>query len=74
MLTISERDRLAWFLFLRMDSVPVGSLTPQKLAEFLREFDGTSYVDMEILLREEFCVVDGEEDLPPSMQKTVKEK
>jgi len=64
---MNDHDRLAWFLFLRMDSVPIGRLTPPKIAEFLREFDSTSYVDMEILLREEFR----EEDLPPSMQKTV---
>ena len=66
---IDDRDRLAWFLFLRMDSVPIGKLTPPKIAELLKEFDDASYLDMEILLREEFR----EEDLPPGMRKIVEE-
>jgi hypothetical protein len=51
-------DRLAWFLFLRMDNVEVGALTPEKIAEFLDEFGKLSEEKVEQLLREEYRYAD----------------
>lgn len=62
-----DDERLAWFLFLKMDSVPVGGLTPQTIAGFLGEFRKTPPKNVLELLREEFQP----EDLPESAKETV---
>lgn len=49
-----DDERLAWFLFLKMDSVPVGELTPQTIAGFLDEFWETPPKKVLERLREEY--------------------
>lgn len=59
------REQMAWFLFLKMDSVLVGDLTPPLLMEFIEEFWATPTEKMVDLLREEYR----EEDLPDCLRR-----
>lgn len=56
-----NKNLLAWYLFLKMDEIPVGGLTPDVLKGILTEYERLPEEDVIQMLREEFNV----EDLSP---------
>jgi len=64
---MEAREKLAWFLFLKMGTVPLGELTPPVIAEFIQEFRAITEPDMDKLLKAEFRT----EDLPECLKGEV---
>jgi len=53
-----NKNLLAWFLFLKMDEIPVGGLTPGVLKKILAEYERLSEEEITQQLREEFSADD----------------
>ena len=61
---MSAPAKLAWFLFAKMDSIPVGKLTPSKLQGIIEEFWEIPSEDVLRYLIEEYS----EDDLPECLK------